>query len=171
MVKMNVLVKLYMNRCKQENCNNLVFSKGLCKYHQLKKPIKQSREKTAQKKQIQYEKRDFYFQYHLERCVRSEESFRQINNPTKANICHILPKSLHPSLEDNIKNCIYLTFEEHERLDKLLFSLEFEKLEKEFKNSWQKICTIVEELLPLSKESSNLSRNFKKYLDGRNIKS
>lgn len=26
-----------MKKCKQENCNNLVFSKGLCKYHQPRK--------------------------------------------------------------------------------------------------------------------------------------
>lgn len=155
-------------KCKE--CNNPVFSKGFCKFHQPKKSIKQSRERTKEKKQLQSEKRGLYFEYHLERCTRSEESFKQISNPTRANICHILPKSLHPSLEDNLKNCIYLTFEEHERFDKLLFSLEFEKLEKEFKNSWQKICIIAEELLSLSNESSNLSREFKKYLDGRKTK-
>ena len=156
--------------CKRDNCNNPAFSKGLCKFHQPKKSIKQSRERTKEKKQLQSVKRSLYFEYHLERCIRSEESFKQISNPTRANICHILPKSLHPSLEDNLKNCIYLTFEEHERFDKLLFSLEFEKLEKEFKNSWQKICIITEELLSLSNESSNLSREFKKYLNGRKTK-
>lgn len=151
-------------------CDRPAFSKGLCQIHQPKKSIKQSRATTKEKNIGKQEKRNSYFDYHLERCTRSEESLKQISNPTRANICHILPKSLHPSLEDNLKNCVYFTFEEHERFDKLLFSLEFEKLEKEFKNSWQKICIIAEELLSLSNESSNLSREFKKYLDGRKVK-
>lgn len=152
-------------KCKE--CNRPAFSKGLCQLHQPKKGIKNSREKTVQKRNKKQDIRNSYFEYHLERCTRSEESFKQISNPTKANICHILPKSLHPSLQDNLKNCIYYSFEEHERFDKLLFSLEFDKLEKEFKNSWKKVCIIAEELISLSEESTNLSREFKKYLDGR----
>lgn len=152
-------------------CDRPAFSKGLCQIHQPKKSIKQSRATTKEKNIGKQEKRNSYFDYHLERCTRSEESFKQISNPTKANICHILPKGIHPSLEDNLENCIYYLFEEHERFDKLLFSLEFEKLEKEFKNSWSKVCTRLKKLLPLCKESTNLSRELEKYLNGREIKS
>lgn len=152
-------------------CDRPAFSKGLCQIHHPKKSIKQSRATTKEKNTAKQEKRNSYFDYHLERCTMSEESFKQISNPTKANICHILPKGIHPSLEDNLENCIYYLFEEHERFDKLLFSLEFEKLEKEFKNSWSKVCTRLKKLLPLCKESTNLSRELEKYLNGRKIKS
>jgi len=155
--------------CKE--CSRPTFSKGLCQVHQPKKAIKNSRESTKEKTATKQEKRNGYFNYHLEKCTRSEESLKQISNPTRANICHIFPKGLHPSVQDNLENCIYYSFEEHERFDKLLFSLEFDKLEKEFKNSWNKVCTRANNIVPLLKESTNLSREFIKYLDGREIKS
>jgi hypothetical protein len=156
-------------KCKE--CDRPVFSKGYCQIHQPKKSIKSSRESTKEKTAIKQEKRNSYFEFHLERCNRSEESFKQISNPTRANICHIFPKGLHPSVQDNLENCVWLLFEEHERFDKLLFSLEFDKLEKEFKNSWNKVCTRAKNIVPLLKESTNLSREFIKYLNGREIKS
>lgn len=164
-------------KCSTETCNNPVFSKGFCQIHSPKKEIKKGssfiKKSSGKKVDVnieKQEKRSTYFDYHLERCQESEESFIQIENPTRANICHILPKSTHPSLQDNLENYIYYTFQEHERFDKLLFSLEFEKLEKEFKNSWDKVCIKLKKLLPLSKESTNLSRALEKYLDGREIK-
>ena len=164
-------------KCSVVSCNNSAFSKGFCQIHSPKKEIKKSsgfiKKSSGKKTEVNKEKQDkrnTYFEYHLERCQRSEESFKRIDNPTRANICHILPKSTHPSLQDNLENCMLYTFEEHEMFDKLLFSLEFEKLEKEFKNSWDKVCIKIKKLLPLSKESTNLSRALEKYLDGREIK-
>ena len=156
---------------KCSECDRPSFSKGLCQLHQPKKGIKQNRESTQEKSAIKKEKRDGYFEYHLERCTRSEESFKQISNPTRANICHILPKSIHPSVQDNLENYVYYSFTEHERFDKLLFSLEFEKLEKEFKNSWDKVCIRAKNILSLCQESTNLSRELEKYLNGREFKS
>lgn len=152
-------------------CDRPVFSKGLCQLHQPKKRIKQNREATQVKTTVKKEKRNSYFDYHLERCTRSEESHKQISNPTRANICHLIDKGRHPSLEDNLDNYIYLLFTEHERFDSLLFSLRFEDLEKEFKNSWSKACILYNKLLPLCKESTNFTRELKKYLNGREIKS
>lgn len=152
-------------------CEKPAFSKGFCQSHQPKKSIKNAREKTKVQKEIKQEKRNGYFEYHLERCTRSEESHKQIANPTRANICHIIPKGLHPSVQDNLDNCVYYLFEEHERFDKLLFSLEFDKLEKEFKNSWDKVCIRAKNVLSFCQESTNLSRELEKYLDGREFKS
>jgi hypothetical protein len=160
---------LKTKKCKE--CDRPAFSKGFCQVHQPKKSIKSFRESTKAKKEVKQDKRNVYFDYHLERCSRSEESFKEITNPTRANICHILPKGIHPSVEDNLDNYVYYSFSEHERFDKLLFSLEFDKLEKEFKNSWDKVCIRAEYILSLCQESTNLSREFKKYLDGRKIKS
>lgn len=156
---------------KCSECDRPAFSKGLCQLHQPKKVIKQNRKLTQEKTAVKKEKRSSYFEYHLERCTRSEESFKQISNPTRANVCHIIPKGLHPSVQDNLENCVYYLFQEHERFDKLLFSLEFEKLEKEFKNSWNKVCIRAKNILPLCKESTNLSRELEKYLNGREFKS
>lgn len=156
-------------KCKE--CDRPAFSKGLCKIHQPKKGIKNSREKTKEKKFEKQELRNVYFEYHIERCTHSEESGKPISEPTRANICHIIDKGRHPSLQDNLENYIYLHMSEHERMDKLLFSLEFEKLEKEFKNSFEKIRIRFINLIPLCEESTNFTREFKKYLDGRAIKS
>lgn len=159
-------------KCKE--CDKPVFSKGLCQFHSKSKliskgegRIKQKRESTVEKSAEKRELREVYFDYHIERCTRSEESLKQISNPTRANICHLIDKGRHPSLQDNLDNYIYLTFEEHQDFDKLLFSLEFKKLEKIFKNSWEMACTRYINLLPLCQESTNFTRSLKKYLDGR----
>lgn len=152
-------------------CDRPSFSKGYCKIHQPKKSIKLSRDTTKLKKEGRQEKRSVYFDYHLERCERSEESFKQILNPTRANICHLIDKGRHKSLEDNLENYIYLTFTEHERFDQLLFSHRFKDLEKEFKNSWKIACIRYKNLLPLCKETTLFTRELIKYLDGREIKS
>lgn len=155
-------------------CDRPAFSKGLCQIHSKNKAalkssgkIKQKRESTVEKTTVKRELREVYFDYHIERCTRSEESRKQISSPTRANICHIIPKGLHPSVQDNLENCVYYLFEEHERFDKLLFSLEFEKLEKEFKNSWDKVCIKASKIIPLCLENTNFIRSFKKYLDDR----
>lgn len=154
-------------------CESPSFSRGFCQRHMPKFPItskggiKKSTLRTAEKNKDKISIRNIYFDYHIEKCIYSEESRNLINNPTKANICHLIDKGRHPSLQDNLENCIYLTFSEHERFDKLLFSLEFEKLEKEFKNSWDKTCIKYNNLLHLCTENTNFTRELKKYLDGR----
>lgn len=164
-------------KCCIEICNFPAFSKGFCKKHcsfkELKSnsKIKTQREKTAEKKKEVTERRNVYFEYHLSKCRYSAESGVSISNPTRVNICHILPKRNHESLEDNLDNCVYLTQEEHSVFDTLLFSHEFEKLEKTFKNSWENTCLIIEKLLTLCKETTPLTRALKKYLDGRNTQS
>lgn len=153
-------------------CNNPAFSKGFCRIHQptgkltfsQKKPIKKVRETTMSKNKEKSKKRSAYFMYHLERCKRSDESFKEITYPTKANICHIFDKSRHPSLEDNLDNCIYLTFEEHQDFDRLLYSHQFEKLEEKFKNSFEKACLIAKLLLPLCQETTVFTRALNDYL-------
>jgi hypothetical protein len=152
-------------------CNNNAFSKGFCQSHQSKKGIKQSRRQTSENKKERSEKRNSYFEYHLEKCNSSEESFKEISEPTRANICHIFDKSRHPSLQDNLDNCIYLSLNEHQDFDRLLYNHQFSRLEVEFKNSFNKTCIIANKLLPLCKESTVFTRELIKYLDGREIKS
>jgi len=160
------------NKCK--SCDRPVFSKGYCQQHSPKtiikaksKAIKQSRIKTVERKEATYEKRNIYFDYHLSKCTHSEESNTPINNPNKSNICHIFSKSLHPSLEDSLENCIYLQFSEHELLDNLLLGLRFDKVEEKLPNTFNKIRILSNKLLDLCQENTVFTRGLKKYLDGR----
>lgn len=164
--------------CKCCNTEQYIFSKGCCEKCskgnatlQSSGFIKKTRQKTVDKKQETRELRNVYFEYHISRCTHSQESGQSIPNPTRSNICHIFDKSRHPSLQDNLENCILLTQSEHERFDKLLFSLEFEKLEVEFKNSWNNTLILVKKLLNLCEENTVFTRAIKKYLDGRGIES
>lgn len=131
------------------------------------KPIKRNKKSTLEKKKIQKEKRDVFFDHHIKLCERSEESLTYIQEPTRVNICHLLDKGRHKSLEDNLDNCIYLTLEEHGRFDQLLYSHRFEDLEKEFKNSWLNTCKKMKNLLSLCKENTVLTRELEKYLNGK----
>lgn len=159
-------------KCKLVLCNNDAFSKGLCKNHQpkgkfafsSKKPIKQARESTKDKNKEKQARRNFYFLHHLNLCTESAESGTRISRPTRSNICHIFDKSRHPSLEANLDNCIYLTFDEHQEFDKLLYSHQFEKLEERFKNSFEKTCVIAKLLLPLCEETTVFTRAIKDYI-------
>lgn len=153
-----------------------IFSKGKCRrcseigskgLKSGKNRIKHITEKKLKEKQETREIRDEYFEHHINLCTHSEESGKQISNPTRANICHIFDKSRHPSLQANLENFVYLSFEEHQEFDKLLYSHKFERLEEEFKNSFEKACIRGEKLLSLCQENTVFMRKFKKYLDGR----
>ena len=108
---------------------------------------------------------DSYFLYHIGKCKRSEESGVYIS-ATKANCCHLFDKSRHPSLASNLQNSLYLTVDEHAQFDNLLYSHQFERLEKEFVNSWPIACKRMRELLPLCREESKFKYKIKEYLDG-----
>lgn len=174
--------------CKKCGEEKYIFSKGLCQWCASKnfksltdisqlnqksvlkssgKRIKQVTEKQIEKKQAQREKRSVYFDYHIKLCTHSEESGKPISNPNRSNVCHLLPKSSHPSLEDNLENYVYLTFKEHERFDFLLFSHRFEELEKEYVKSFPKVLLRLKKCLSLSEETTQLSIALKKYIDGR----
>jgi hypothetical protein len=160
-----------MKSKKCRECDRDAFSKGFCQIHAPKKEIKTAkkgiksrRESTTVKKVERSERRSVYFDYHIERCTHSEFSGITINEPTRTNVAHLIDKGRHPSLEDNLENYIYLTQTEHDRYDKLLFSLEFEKIEDEFKNMLELIRLRYKNLLPLCKENTNFTRALEKWI-------
>lgn len=174
------MIEQKKKKCIECGYEKYIFSKGKCqqcssKNNNLEKShlnrtktfIKKVTDKKKQEKKLQKNKRDVYFEYHIKKCFSSEESYKPITSPTKSNICHLIDKGRHPSLEDNLDNYVYLTFAEHERFDYLLYNHEFEKLENEFKNSWGKVCTRLEKLLPLCQENTIFIRRLNKYLNGR----
>ncbi|MAX51556.1 MAG: hypothetical protein CMH22_06210 [Methylophaga sp.] len=165
-------------KCK-ECGKNPRFSKGLCKVclggKQIKSnsilkssgKIKQQTVKNKKYRKARTERRNAYFDHHIKKCFKSEESGVPISNPTRSNICHLFDKGRHPSLEDNLDNYIYLTFKEHEVFDSLLFKHDFDSLEKIFKNSWDICCKRFEKLLNLSQENTVLTRALNIYLNER----
>ena len=70
----------------------------------------------------------------------SEESGESIPYPSNLNICHLFPKRNHKSVQAHETNCIYLTWDEHSKLDnQYLDRHDFSGLEKAFPNSFKLI--------------------------------
>lgn len=141
------MIKQKKKICKSCDTEQFIFSKGRCKKCATiedSKPlnrgavIKKQTEKNKSHRKSQSEIRNTYFDFHLGLCKASDESGVPIPNPTRANICHLFDKARHPSVQANIYNCIYLTLDEHTRFDQLLYQHEFDKLEQEFPNAWEK---------------------------------
>jgi hypothetical protein len=129
------------------------------------KPIKRVTDKTREKRKAESIIRAVYFDYHVERCKRSEESGTVIPQPTRANICHIFPKRKYKSIQADLTNCVYLTLEEHTKFDMLLDIMAFEQLEK-FK-CWETVIERVQWLLPKIQEQGKLKTAFETYLKNR----
>lgn len=143
----------------------------MCKkcYSKNKTSIKRVSQKTLEKKAVQSTIRDEYFEWHIKHCKSSEESGKPINDPARTNICHLWPKRTYKSVQGDLDNCIYLTWEEHTRFDYLLDIFDFETLEKEYK-CWSKVVKRMENLLPKIEENGKLRYRFEEYLKKFNEK-
>jgi hypothetical protein len=126
-------------------------------------------EKTKLKNKEKSDIRSVYFDYHISRCKRSEESGVLIYEPTRVNICHIFDKSRHESVQANLDNYVYLTLDEHTRYDQLLYQHRFTELEDEFTNAWLIACTRMAKILPLVKENTKFKIKIQEYLDETGI--
>lgn len=73
----------------------------------------------------------------------SYESGNYINDVTRKNIAHLLPKRTYKSVSSHTDNFVLLTFEEHTRFDDLLDKFRFEDLANEFPRSLSKLITFV----------------------------
>lgn len=103
-----------------------------------------------------------FFEFHirqLERHPFSEESGKLIAEPSATNICHLLPKRKEggfPSVQCNLDNFVYLTWEEHTLFDKLLDNREYKKLEENFPKTWKIVCSRLKKLLSLCQERNKM---------------
>ena len=125
--------------CKECGNNHYLFSNGACKSCATKIIKTQPIKTKAKKNKMDL---DNFFIQKIEQLLKlgkSEESGKAIFSPTRANICHILDKSRHPSVAYHPQNYVFLTVDEHSRFDQLLFAHRFEDLKKEFPNSWGKV--------------------------------
>lgn len=129
--------------------------------------LKKTTPKTAQKQKERSEKLKVYYDYHIERCNYSEENKQPILNPTRGNICHLIAKSNHKSLEDNLINFIYLTLQQHSEFDNLLERHKFEELEVQFFNAWKIACERYKILIPLCEEKTGFLFALTDYLENK----
>jgi len=81
-------------------------------------------------------------------CQNSFESGQIITHPTRSNVCHIFPKRNYKSVNTNPQNIIFLTFEEHTKLDYYLDRMDLDGLSKEMPIAWKHIVEQVNNLLP-----------------------
>jgi hypothetical protein len=164
--------------CSECSREDYIFSKGRCKQCAQKSYTMKSKDKvtkprmslsTKEKKKLKSDVLSTYFTYHLNRCRKSENSHIPISNPTKANICHIFPKSNHPSVQANLDNCIYLTLDEHTQLDNWLFKHEFNKVEENMPIAWGIIKTRISKVEKLVLEKTKFYFAILDYIDQRNF--
>ena len=125
--------------CKSCGNEDFIFSKVMCKFFSIKNYKVPTT--TIKPKKNKMDLDNFFIQKieQLLKLGKSEESGKVIFSPTRANICHILDKSRHPSVAYHPENYVFLTVDEHSRFDQLLFAHRFEELKKEFPNSWGKV--------------------------------
>ena len=124
--------------------------------------------KALAKNKSRSARRKPYFDYHMDKCTHSEESGVAIPNPGRVNICHLWPKGRFPSLEADLDNFVYLTWEEHNRFDAFLFSHDFGRVETEFPNSYREVFTRFAKLFPKCKERTKFYRAMEDYLIDNN---
>lgn len=136
-----------MIKNKKYKCNSCgrevaIRSKGLCPVCRSKelppKPIKRITSKTN-KKNVNPDLSGFFCAM-LEKLGESRMSYTgaPIHFPTVCNVCHILPKRYYKSVATDEENILFLSDSEHERFDRLLDCLEFDKLEQEFPIVWKR---------------------------------
>jgi len=126
------------------------------KNSQKRTSIRKTTDKTKKKNKERSERRAVFFDFHIPLCFMSEETGIRISHATRANVCHLLDKGRHPSLEAHLNNYVYLTVDEHTRFDELLFSLKFDALDLEFQNAWAMSCSRLRVLIPQCKERTKL---------------
>lgn len=174
--------KLY--KCEIESCGNEVVirsriksgeykGKRVCSYcyNRILEPLKPSKEKAEEysKKMNRGSKSkpntalDVYFEYHVERARKSEES-NVAFSATKANICHLLPKRRYKSVKADLENVVYLTIDEHTLFDHLLDCNDFEALEEKFPNCWYDVCSRASKVIRRTSENGKLKTLWTEYL-------
>lgn len=124
-----------MKTCSIENCNNPVWSKGMCKNHTLKKGLSvgNSLQKRTSKqlskeidKKIQTHKMfEFFVDLWKKKKHYSEISGEYLGKePLSVYFHHILPKNKYPEACFDEENIILLTLLEHEQVESDMYRYE-----------------------------------------------
>lgn len=178
--------KLYP--CKKCGIKVPIRSKGLCpkcRYEERKDagelPIQKNKiqpitQKTKNRKIEERGCLKAFFEYHiakLEQKPVSMESGKIILFPGTVNICHLLPKRKtggFPSVQCDLSNAIYLTWQEHSAFDIALDQNNYTFLENNFPKVWKLGINILILLLEKVTERNKMYWNIKEYIESDNCK-
>lgn len=116
-------------KCKEEGCNNPVWSKGVCKFHTLRSPISGSRKVLTIKRKKNKEgvplMRDFFLSIWNKRRHKSEISGIYLGRePLSIFFHHILPKDKFEEAKYDENNIILLTLDEHTNCESDMYRYE-----------------------------------------------
>ncbi len=112
-----------MKTCSVEGCNNYVWSKGVCKNHIPKEPIRTNKIKTVRTEANPMHV--FFKEIWKERRHYSEVSGDYLGSEALSTFFHhILPKSKYPELQYDKSNIILLTLPEHESVENDIYRFE-----------------------------------------------
>lgn len=165
-----------MKTCNE--CGNqfkVLWKKGLCKFCAGKlnptvmkqSPLKGGRIKLKIKKKIPKPDLDKFFLNKIENLQQSrisEESGIIIGSPSRMNIAHLFNKRNHKSVQSHPDNYIFLTADEHAKLDSLCLDRnDFERLKIEFPNSWELMVKRMNSVLPFITENTKFKREFEDF--------
>lgn len=109
-----------------------------------------------------------FFDLHIKRLEKkpfSMESGKRISEPSSINVCHIIDKGRHKSIQCHLENAIYLTWDEHNRMDKLLFEHRFADFKKEFPKSFPLYVKKYQELRKLVTEKTKFLFSFDEFIE------
>ena len=122
-----------MKTCKIENCNNTIWSNGLCKNHIPRKPLAKTKELSKVAKDVSFDDNDrnisdmnvFFLQVWAKRKHYSEVSGDYLGKePLTIFFHHILPKEKFPQAKYDDDNIILLTFDEHNNVENDIYKYE-----------------------------------------------
>ena len=114
-----------MKTCKEDGCNNKVFSKGLCLFHwrssvhnsAIKKVSKKASEKQVQKKVLLEQDKLFYERIWASREHCCYECGEKLSEPLLQNFHHLLPKRNYPELRHKEENIVILCWNCHNQAE------------------------------------------------------
>jgi hypothetical protein len=124
-----------MKTCSTENCNNPIWSKGVCKNHMIKKPMADGKTKrtvrmfTGVQGAKSFEKslllREFFLSIWKKRPHRSEVSGEYLGSePMSTYFHHILPKNKYPEACLDEENIVILSLIEHSNVENDMYKYE-----------------------------------------------
>jgi hypothetical protein len=124
-----------------------------------KTPIKKSFKVDRGRK----EKLNKFFEAHINFLKSNPfcfETGERIYDPSRLNIAHLFPKRKYHSVEDHSSNVVYLSWDAHTRFDRLVDTNNFDKLQKEFPKSFERM----KKVLPLVEEKGLLKTKLEEWL-------
>jgi len=124
-----------------------------------KTPIKKSFKVNKERK----EKLSKFFEAHINFLKSNPfcfETGERIYDPSRLNIAHLFPKRKYHSVEDHSSNVVYLSWDAHTRFDRLVDTNNFDRLQKEFPKSFERM----KKVLPLVEEKGLLKTKLEEWL-------